>query len=83
MEKTPLVIELPESLQRYAEERVRDGAYPDVNALLLDLLRRDRDVQAAQQLRERVQEGLQSGPARELTDLDWSELRQRVRAGDS
>lgn len=78
VDKAPVIVELPESLQRFAEERVRDGDYADVGAYLLDLLQRDREAQAATRLRELIDQGLQSGPARELSASAWSELRQRA-----
>ena len=78
MDKTSVVVELPEPLQRFAEDRVRDGAYADVATYLLDLLQRDREAQAAARLRALIEEGLASGPPRALSEADWAELRRRA-----
>ncbi len=46
------------------------------------MYRRDQDEQAAKRLRDLIQEGLESGPGRELTRADWAELRPYCTADD-
>ncbi|MFN7571672.1 MAG: type II toxin-antitoxin system ParD family antitoxin [Betaproteobacteria bacterium] len=75
MDQPALQVELPDSLRRFVDERVQRGDYTDAGEYLRDLVRRDREAQAAQCLRELIQEGLASGPARALGDADWSDLR--------
>lgn len=78
MDSTTLQVELPDSLRSYVDERVRTGDYPDAGAYFRDLVQRDHAAHAGRRLRELIQEGLDSGPARELTDADWAELRMRA-----
>lgn len=73
---TTLEHALPETLRAYVEQRVRDGDYADTAEYLRDLVRRDREAQAAKRLRELIEEGLNSGPAREMSEADWAELRR-------
>lgn len=71
---------LPEPLRTYVVKRVREGAYADTGEYLRDLVRRDREAQAAQRLRDLIEEGLNSGPATPLTPTEIAELRARVSA---
>ena len=71
---------LSEADRAYVAQRVRDGAYASVGDFLSDLIRRDREQQAARRLRELIEEGLASGPATPFTDADWEALRERVLA---
>jgi antitoxin ParD1/3/4 len=67
---------LPEPLRDYVTRRVREGAYADTGEYLRDLVRRDREDQAAKRLRELIEEGLNSGAPREMSAEDWAELRR-------
>ena len=78
MSATDLHFELPEPLRTFVDERVRQGDYADPGEYLRDLVRRDREAQAAQRLRELIQEGLASGPAKAMTEDDWAQLRLRA-----
>jgi antitoxin ParD1/3/4 len=78
MESNCLSVELPELLRGYVQERVARGEYASEADFLLDLIRRDREAHAAKRLRELIQEGLESGPARPMTEADWSDLRARA-----
>ena len=78
MDTNCLSVELPESLRSYVQERVARGEYADEGEYLRDLIRRDREGHAAQRLRELIQEGLYSGPARPTTEADWASLRARA-----
>ncbi|MDP1647332.1 MAG: type II toxin-antitoxin system ParD family antitoxin [Rubrivivax sp.] len=73
-----LQVDLPEPLRRYVDERVQRGDYADAGEYLRDLVRRDHEAQAVQRLRELIEEGLASGPARPMTEADWTELRARA-----
>ena len=73
-----LHFELPESLRDFVDERIRRGEYADVGEYLRDLVRRDRETQAAARLRELIREGLASGPGRAMTEADWADLRARA-----
>jgi antitoxin ParD1/3/4 len=78
MNPTTLDQVLPEPLRAYVEQRVREGAYADTAEYLRDLVRRDRDEQAAKRLRQLVEEGLVSGPATPLTEAEIADIRARV-----
>jgi len=80
MKATTLEQALPELLRAFVEQRVREGAYVDTADYLRDLVRRDREQQAAQRLRELIEEGLASGPATPLTEIDVERIRERVTA---
>ena len=80
MSTTTMSFALPEVLRRYIDERVKGGTYGNTSEYLRDLIRRDQQEQARQRLRELIQDGLQSGPGRELTQSDWTELRKTALA---
>ena len=80
MSTTTMSFALPETLRRYIDERVKGGTYGNTSEYLRDLIRRDQQEQARQRLRELIQDGLQSGPGRELTQSDWAELRKTALA---
>ncbi|MBL8288509.1 MAG: type II toxin-antitoxin system ParD family antitoxin [Rubrivivax sp.] len=71
-------VELPEPMLSFVDERVRQGSYADAADYLRDLVKRDREAQAGQRLRELVQEGLDSGPASPLTEAEIDAIRARI-----
>ena len=73
-----LSVELPESLRGYVSERLAGGEFADEGEYLRELIRRDRESHAARRLRQLIQDGLDSGPARPMTDSDWADLRARA-----
>ena len=75
MDAKPVNVEMPDALRNFVDERVRDGDYADAGEYLRDLVRRDREQQAAARLRELIEEGLASGPPREMNESDWAGLR--------
>ena len=78
MSSNTVSVELPDPMRSFVDERVRLGAYADPAEYLRDLVRRDREAQAAERLRQLIQEGLASGPATPMTDNDWAALRARA-----
>jgi len=76
MGRNTVTVELPERLRSFVDERLLQGDYADESEYFRDLVRRDREEQAARRLRELIEEGLSSGPAREMTESDWAELRR-------
>jgi antitoxin ParD1/3/4 len=69
---------LPESLRDYIDDRVRSGEYGNTSEYLRDLIRRDQQDQARRRLRELIAEGLESGPATQLTKRRIAELRSQA-----
>ena len=78
MANPALQVDLPQRLRRFVDERVQRGEFADAGEYLRDLVRRDQEARAAQRLRELIEEGMASGPARSMTDADWTELRARA-----
>lgn len=81
MRTTTMSFALPATLRSYIEERVRTGTYGNTSEYLRELIRRDQEDQAKRRLRELVQEGLESGPPRELTPGRIGRLRDRALRG--
>jgi antitoxin ParD1/3/4 len=76
MDKDTVSVEIPDPLRSFVDDRVRDGNYADAGEYLRDLVRRDREAQAAARLRQLIEEGLASGPPRAMTPSDWADLRK-------
>jgi len=76
MDRNSVTVDLPERLRSFVDERIRQGDYANESEYFRDLVRRDREEQAVRRLRELIEEGLSSGPPREMTDSDWAELRR-------
>lgn len=72
---------LPEELRNYVDQRVRPGSYGNTREYLRELIRRDQDEQAKKRLRERIEQGLESGPGRTLNRRVSAELRKRALDG--
>ena len=73
---TTMSFALPELMRSYIDERVKSGAYGNTSEYLRDLIRRDQEELAKKRLRELMEEGLNSGPAHEMTPADWAGLRK-------
>ena len=80
MDKNTVTVELPDRLRSFVDERLRLGDYADAGEYLRDLVRRDREQQAAKRLQELIEEGLASGPATPLTESEVARIRARVAA---
>ena len=75
MSKNSLNVDMPDPLRTFMDERVRQGDYADEGEYLRDLVRRDREAQAAARLSELIEAGLASGPPRAMGEADWTKLR--------
>jgi antitoxin ParD1/3/4 len=73
---TTMSFALPTTMRSYIDSRVKSGAYGNTSEYLRDLIRRDQEEMARKRLRELMEEGLNSGPAREMTPADWAGLRK-------
>ncbi|MFO1226268.1 type II toxin-antitoxin system ParD family antitoxin [Roseateles sp.] len=69
---------LPEAMRSYVDERVRSGQYGNTSEYLRELIRRDQEEQAKKRLRELIAEGLDSGPAVELTPQRAKALKKQA-----
>jgi antitoxin ParD1/3/4 len=71
-----MTILLPESLKGFVEQQVAAGKYPSAEEYIGALVEAER---ARARLEELIVEGLESGPATEMTAEDWEDIRRRVR----
>lgn len=69
---------LPEAMRSYVDQRVRSGQYGNTSEYLRELIRRDQEEQAKKRLRELIEEGLNSGNARELTPQRVARLKKQA-----
>jgi antitoxin ParD1/3/4 len=69
-------ISLPESLTAFVEQQVASGKYADAEQYLRALIEADQKQKAREHLEALIQEGLDSGPATEMTAQDWEHIRQ-------
>lgn len=67
MSSNTMSFALPEAMRNYVNQRVASGQYGNTSKYLRELIRRDQEEQAKKRLRELIEEGLKSGPARALT----------------
>ena len=58
---------LQEALRGYVDQRVRSGQYGNSSELSSEPIPRDQEEQAKKRLRELIEEGLNSGRGRTLT----------------
>lgn len=73
-----LHISLSGSQQAFVEEQATSGGFPSVNDYVAKLIRAEQKAQAQAKLEALLEEGLNSGPAREWTEEDWERLRRRA-----
>ena len=72
-----ITISLPESMWGFIDEQVAQGGYGTASDYLRALVREDQKRKARERLEGLLLEGLESGPATEMTDDDWQEMRRR------
>lgn len=72
-------ISLPDPLRIFVEERVAQGGYSTVSEYFRELVRLDQKRRAEEKLEALLLEGLNSGPAKPLTEADLAEVKQVVR----
>jgi antitoxin ParD1/3/4 len=80
MATTTLKIALPETLDAYVAERVKEGGFSDPGDYVRALIREDRERQAQEHLEALLREGLESGQAAPLDEAEWASLRDEVEA---
>lgn len=70
-------ISLPDEMKAFVEGRMAQEGCASASEYLRALIRDAQKRQAKQELEAKLLEGLQS-PASEMTDSDWSALRERI-----
>lgn len=73
-------VSLPRTQQKeFVDQQVQRGSFSTVSDYIRDLIRREQRVLAREELERKLLEGLNSGPATEMTPEDWKELREGLR----
>lgn len=75
---TTLNISLPEAMRAFIEQKVAQGSYGSASEYIRQLVREDQHRTAKERLELLLMEGLESGPAIEMTAEHWDELKRRV-----
>ena len=82
-----MTIFLPESLKVFVEQQVASGKYANAEQYLGALVEADQKQKSKEHIEALIQEGLDSGPATEMTSQDWEQIRReglvRVRGNRS
>lgn len=69
-------IDLPDDLQSFVSDRTRAGGHPSPSEFIVALI---RDEQFFRALKERA-DALDRGEGRPMTEQDWADIRETVRA---
>jgi len=79
MEMTSLNVSLPKVLKEYVEGQATADGYSTPSEYIRELIRDDRKRQAKEKLEAALLEGLNSGPAKEITPARWAQKRSSLR----
>jgi antitoxin ParD1/3/4 len=77
---TTIQLPLSETLSTFVDEQAARQGYNGAADYIAALLEAEQKKKAQEQLDALLLEGLNSGPAKPLTDANWEQLRQRVKA---
>lgn len=80
MSSTSLHISLPLQLRAYIEARVAEDGYTNPSDYLRELVRSDQRRRAREKLDALLLEGLESGPAEEVTPAYLAEMNAEMEA---
>ncbi len=69
-------ISLTDDLKQFVDEQVAEHAYASTSEYLRDLIRKQRDIA---KLRGMLLEGFNSGPAEEVTEDTFRQMREELR----
>ena len=69
---TTMNISLPDSMRAFIEQKVVQGGYSTASEYIRQLVREDQRHAAQQRLEALLIEGVESGPAIEITDEYWA-----------
>ena len=72
---TTMNVSLPRTQKEFVDQQVQQGSFSTVSDYIRDLIRREQRAFAREELERKLLEGLNSGPATEMTKADWKELR--------
>lgn len=71
-------ISLPDSLLAFLKEQVKKYGYSTASEYVRDLLRAARERKTNERLDQLLLEGLESGPATEMTAEDWKDIHKEL-----
>ena len=74
---TTMNISLPEPMKRFVDAQVKGGSYGTSSEYIRSLIRREQELDV---LREKLLDGMRSGPGRPIDDAYFEDLRQRIKA---
>lgn len=72
---TTMNVSLPVALRTELKKKLEQRAYSNASEYIRELIRKDLQREAIEQVDALLLEGLHSGPATPMTDRDWQELR--------
>ena len=72
-------ISVPASLQLWVDEQVAKNRSRSPSQYISQVLRKEKQRQLIADVERKLIEGLNSGAAREFTDADWEQLREKAR----
>lgn len=75
---TTLNVSLPDHVARLLEARAARDGFRDPSQYVEALIRQDLQREGNRALEAMLQEGIDSGPAEDMTADDWAELRQAL-----
>jgi antitoxin ParD1/3/4 len=73
-----MTISLPDPVKEFVEDLVAQGEYGSPDEYVEALIRDDRRRREREHLEALLREGINSGPATELTAKDWEHIHQEV-----
>ena len=73
-----LNISLPEPMRNFIEDQVRAGGYSTASEYLRELVRKAQKETAKEKLEAMLLEGMDSGPAIEVTPEFWKDMHSRL-----
>jgi len=77
-------ISLPDSMAAWIEKRVAEGQYNNDSEFFRDLVRSEKQrLEAEDQLRKLIQEGIDSGVSDKTPDQIWKEVKARHAAKET
>ncbi len=80
MENESVHFSLPAAMRRWVEHQIQSGRYGNLSEYIRDLIRRDQERAEQEHLEKLLLEGLNSGPAIEVTPEFWEEKKRKFMA---
>ena len=75
---TTINISLPKKLKARLDRKIKREDYASASEYVRDLIRKDLQAQAIEQVDQLLLEGLKSGPGRPLDETLWRDLRANI-----